>query len=80
MSKTITIRLGEKEYKQIAQAAESEHRPISNFIMHTVMEALSNLNQVDDEEMNEILSNPHLMQKLKRGHAQAVAGKGRFVE
>lgn len=80
MSKTITIRLNENDYQQIAQAAMQEHRPISNFITHTVLDVLSNMSFVDEVEMKEILSDPKLMARLKRGHTQAAAKKGRFVE
>ena len=71
MSKTIMIRLSENDYNQIATAAEQERRPISNFITHTVLGTLSNMNLADDGEMKGIVSDPELMRRLKRGHAQA---------
>lgn len=80
MSKTVTIRLDDSEYKEIASAARRERRPISNFITHTVLDVLANVNSVDNTEMQDILSDVHLIKKLKRGHAQANARKGRFVE
>ena len=80
MSKTITIRLEDSVYEQISRAAKEDHRPISNFITHTVQEVLSQLSLSDDAEMKEILSNPDLAKRLKRGHVQAALKKGRFVE
>lgn len=80
MSKTITIRLEDSDYRQIALAAQHEHRPISNFITHTVLNALASVNLADDKEMKEIFSDPKLMARLKRGHTNAVSRKGRFVE
>ena len=80
MSKTITIRLSEHDYEQISVAAEQERRPISNFITHSVLDSLSNMRLADSDEMREILSDPELMKRLNRGHAQAASKKGRFVE
>ncbi|MBF0490679.1 MAG: CopG family transcriptional regulator [Candidatus Omnitrophica bacterium] len=80
MSKTITTRLKDSDYDQIARAAEQEHRPISNFITHAVLDTIANVSLVDDVEMKEILSDAELMQRLKRGHANAAARKGKFVK
>ncbi len=80
MSKTVTIRLNDDDYKQIASAAQQERRPISNFITHTVLDVLASINVVDDVEMQEILSDASLVKKLKRGHAQVATRKGKFVE
>ena len=32
MSRIVTIRLSDEEYREIAAVAKKEHRPISNFI------------------------------------------------
>lgn len=80
MSKTITLRLPDEVYKKILASAEAEHRPISNFIMHVVVEKIEKLFYVDNKEMEEILSDEKLMKRLKAGHKQAKDMKGRFVE
>ena len=80
MSKTITIRLSEHDYEQISTAAEQERRPISNFITHVVLETLAGMRLAGPDEMREILSDPELAKRLKRGQAQAASRKGRFVE
>ncbi len=79
MSKTVTIRLSDEDYQAISSVAEHERRPISNFITHRVMEAIAEMNTVDDSEMKEILSDEKVMKSIDRGHKQFAQGKGRFV-
>ncbi len=79
MSKTVTIRLSNEDYKAISSVAKHERRPISNFITHRVMEAIANMNTVDDGEMNEILSDEKVVKSIERGHKLYAQGKGRFV-
>ena len=79
MSKTVTIRLSDADYRVISSVAEHERRPISNFITHRVMAAISDMNTVDDAEMKEILSDEKVMHSIDRGQKQFVQGKGRFV-
>jgi len=79
MSKTVTIRLSNEDYKVISSVAKHERRPISNFITHRVMEAIANMNTVDDSEMKEILSDKKLMKSIEHGRKQFMQGKGRFV-
>ena len=79
MSKTVTIRLSNEDYKVISTVAKHERRPISNFITHRVMEAIADMNAVDDIEMEEILSDEKVMKSIERGSKQFAQGKGRFV-
>jgi len=79
MSKTVTIRLSDGDYKAISSVAKHERRPISNFITHRVMVAIADMNTVDDTEMKEILSDEKVMKSIERGHKQFAQGKGRFV-
>jgi uncharacterized protein (DUF1778 family) len=71
MSKTITLRLSDEEYEQIALSAEHEHRPISNFITHIVVKNLKESQYADSIEMAQINSDEKLIKKLKRGHKEA---------
>ena len=71
MSKTITLRLSDEEYEQIAVSAENEHRPISNFITHVVINNLKESHYTDSIEMAQIHSDGKLLKKLKRGHKEA---------
>jgi predicted transcriptional regulator len=79
MSKTVTIRLSDADYKTISSVARHERRPISNFITHRVMEAIADMNAVDDTEMKEILSDEKVMKSIGRGRKQFMQGKGRIV-
>ncbi len=79
MSKTVTIRLSEQDYKAISIVAKHERRPISNFITHRVMQAIADMNTVDDVEMKEILSDEKVVKSMKNAHKQFMQGKGRFV-
>ena len=79
MSKTVTIRLSDEDYKAISSVALHERRPISNFITHRVMEAIADMSTVNDSEMREILSDEKVMKSIERGHKQFAQGKGRFV-
>jgi len=79
MSKVITLRLSEEEYKKIAAAAEIEHRPISNFITTEVMEDIEESYYVDPLEMAQIKSDKRLLKKLHAGHLDAKKRRGKFV-
>lgn len=79
MSKVITLRLSEQEYKRISDAAEIEHRPISNFITTRVMKEIEESYYVDPIEMAQINSDKRLLGKLKAGHNDAKKRKGKFV-
>ena len=78
MSKTITLRLSNDEYNQIAVSAECDHRPISNFITHIVMNSLKESPYADSIEMAQINSDERLLKKLKRGHKEAKAVRERY--
>ena len=71
MSKTITLRLPDKIYKQILAYAQRAHRPMSNFITHVVLEKIEDSLYVDPIEMDQINSDSKLLNKLKRGHKEA---------
>ena len=79
MSKVITLRLSEEEYKKIAAAAEIEHRPISNFITTEVMEDIEESYYIDPLEMAQIKSDRKLLKRLEAGHRDAKKMRGRFV-
>lgn len=79
MSKTITIRVSDEDYQQLAAVAKAERRPISNFILHAAMNALADMFTVDDEEMKEILEDKELMQQLAAGDKDIKEGKYRIV-
>jgi hypothetical protein len=80
MNKVITLRLSEEEYKMISAAAKLERRPISNFITAKVMEEIEESYYLDPIEMNQIRRDEKLIEKMKTGHREARAKKGRFVD
>lgn len=79
MSKVITLRLSEEEYKKIQAAAEIEHRPISNFITAEVLEDIEESYYVDSLEMAQIKSDRRLLKRLEAGHRDTRKKRGRFV-
>ena len=79
MSKVITLRLAEEEYKTISTAAEAEHRPISNFITTRVLEDIEASYYVDSIEMAQIKSDRKLLGKLQAGHLDAKKRRGKFI-
>lgn len=80
MSKTVTLRLNDKVYNLFRNLAESENRPLSNFIETSVLRFIENNQFVDEYEMTEIQSNQDLIRSLKRAHKDVKAQRGRFVE
>jgi len=79
MFKVITLRLSEEEYQKIANSAEIEHRPISNFITSHVIKDIEESYYVDSFEMAQIKSDKKLLEKLKTGHKNAKNKKGKLI-
>ncbi len=80
MSKTVTLRLNDKIYTLFRNLAESENRPLSNFIETSVLRFIENSQFVDEFEMAEIQRNQDLNRSLKRALKDVKAKRGRFVE
>jgi hypothetical protein len=79
MSKTITLRLSEENYKIYRKLADSDNRPISNFIETAVKRFIEHNVFVDEFEMEEIGNNPELNKSIKRGLSDMKQKKGRLV-
>jgi len=77
MSKVVTIRLGEDEYKRIRAAAQADNRPISNFMETATLRFLEESEFVDEREMAAIRADKELMKSLKAGSADV--RKGRYT-
>ncbi len=80
MSKTVTLRLNDKIYTLFRNLAESENRPLSNFIETSVLRFIENSQFIDEFEMAEIQRNQDLNRSLKRALKDTKAKRGRFVE
>ena len=79
MHKTITLRLENSKYEMIKKLAESENRPISNFIETATIRYILATEHVDEFEMEEIRNNKSLNESMDRGIADAKALRGRFI-
>jgi uncharacterized protein (DUF1778 family) len=79
MAKTLTVRVNEAAYKLIEEAAAAENRSVSNFIETAALERAVAEIFVPDEEMAEIRSDEALVKRLKAGHRDAAARRGRFA-
>jgi len=80
MSKVITLRLSQDEYKKISVAAGIERRPISNFITTRVLTDIEDSYYVDSIEMSQIKTDKRLLNKIRLGHNDAKKRKGKFLE
>lgn len=79
MSKTITLKLSDETYKVFSKLAESDNRPLSNFIETAAKRFIEGSNSVDEFEMMEIKNNAELNKSLKRGLSDVKAKRGKFV-
>jgi len=79
MSKTVTLRVSEDNYNLLKAYARSENRKLSNAVETLAMKRLEEELFVDKFEMEGILADGDLIERLKAGHAQAKKGRGRFV-
>jgi uncharacterized protein (DUF1778 family) len=80
MSKTITLRISEDNYDLLKAYAKSENRKLSNAVETLAMKRLEEELFVDRFEMEDILADRDLLERLKTGYLQAKKGRGRFVD
>jgi uncharacterized protein (DUF1778 family) len=80
VGKTITIRVDDSTYGRIKSAAKSEKRTISNFMEYATLAYLENSVFVTDEEMQQILDDPKLIDRLRESVADIHEGNYRVVE
>ena len=80
MSRTVTLRLDEKNYELFKVYAQRDHRTLSNFIETSALRFIESELYCDDIEMEEIKNDVELNESLKNGHKDFVAGRGSFVE
>jgi hypothetical protein len=80
MSKTLTLRISEDNYSLLKAYARSENRKLSNAVETLAMKRLEEELFVDAFEMEAILADQDLLERLKAGHLQAKKGQGRFVD
>jgi len=80
MPRSVTLRLSDDVYEKFSQMAREENRSMANLVKTLALEKLAEETFTGTFETEEILANPSLMKKLKKGHRQAESRKGRFVE
>ena len=80
MSKTVTLRLSDDIYRLFRQSAESDNRPLSNFIETATIRYIEESELADESEMAEIRGNAPLNRRIRRGHSDARSKRGRFVD
>ncbi len=79
MPKSLTVRIDDATYAPIADAAAAENRSVSNFIETAARQRAIEEILVPESEMAEIRGDKDLTGRLKRGHRDAVARRGRFA-
>jgi predicted DNA-binding protein len=80
MAKTITLRLSEEDYQRFCAYAAADNRTIANAIETLALRQLEEALFIDAGEMEGILSDKDLLERMKAGSDQARLRKGRFVE
>jgi uncharacterized protein (DUF1778 family) len=79
MSRMVTLRLTDDDWRELREAASAENRPLSNMIKTAALQRIREERFVDDAEMAEITGNERLLARMKKGSRQARQRKGRFV-
>ena len=79
MPKTLTVRMNDAAYRLIADAAAAENRSVSNFIETAAMQKAAAELFVSEDEMAGIRADKDLQRRLKNGHRDRGARRGRFV-
>lgn len=79
MSKTVTLRLDESTYELIRSFSALDNRPLSNFIETAALRYISQIEEMDEFEMQEIVSNVELKASLLRGSEEVKAGRGKQI-
>ena len=80
MSKTVTLRLSDDVYQLFRQSAESDNRPLSNFIETATKRFIEQSELADESEIAEIRGSAPLNRRLRRGYGDARSKRGRFVD
>ena len=80
MSRTITLRVADEVYEIFSEAAAADKRSISNMIETAALDSILEQQFADEFEMEEILSNEALVERLRKGSRDARARKGDYVD
>ena len=80
MPKTVTLRLSDDVYQLFRQSADSDNRPLSNFIETATKRFIEQSELVDESEMAEIRLDAALNRSIRRGQADVRSKRGKFVD
>src|SRR4030042_3042316 len=80
MPKTITLRLSDEDFHLFQAFAKAENRTLANAIDTLALKQIEEELFADEFEMEEILKNKNLLERLRTGSEQAKRMKGRLVE
>lgn len=80
MSKTVTLKIDDASYRLFEAAAQAENRSVANLVEQAALTKIHEQQFVDDYEMDEILGDDDLLQRLRQGSREARELKGRFVD
>ena len=80
MPKTITLRLDDKTYELIRNAAAGERRSISNFVEYAAISYVAEVSLSSEAEMEEILNDKELTADLRQGKEDIDNENYTFVE
>ena len=79
MPKVLTVRIDDATYKLISEAAAADNRSVSNFIETAARQRAIEEILVPESEMGAIRADASLVRRLKSGHRDAAARRGRFA-
>lgn len=79
MGKTVTIRMDNETYGTFVQQAEEAHRSLGKFIEIAALRYTMHSAFADEEEMQGLFQDRGLIRRIRRGTADAKAGRGRLV-
>ena len=79
MAKTITLRLDDPVYREFRHLAAEDRRPLANWLVATTLKHLQECRFVDETEMAAIRSDRGLLERIRRGSADARLKKGRLI-
>jgi predicted transcriptional regulator len=77
--KTVTMRVDDITWRMISAAAEGQRRSLSNFLEFAVLQYLSSVQYVDDEEMEEVMRDKELVRHLQQGMYELKRGEYTLV-
>lgn len=80
MSKTLTLEIDDASYRLFEAVAKAENRSVAKLVEMAALMKIHEQQFVDEYEMDEILGDEDLLQRLQQGSREARDLQGRFVD